>query len=251
MTRLPELIPDPEALLALPPEELARFVLIAAASSASNGLISSEQVIGNEALCGGVVNNGQPVYPSQRFQQISRAGREAWQWLEVNLLVMPAEGSNGNNGWRVLTRRGEALVGDEAGYRTYVGAVGFPKTILHPTIADDVWLDIARGDFATAVFRAFRAVEESVRFAGEFEPKDIGVDLMRRAFHPERGPLTNPNDPFPEREALAALFAGAIGSYKNPHSHRTVEIKEARGAQEMVVLASHLLRIVDDRRVQG
>jgi hypothetical protein len=41
---------------------------------------------------------------------------------------------------------------------------------------------------------------------------------------------------------------------KNPHSHRTVNLTDAREAQEMVVHASHLLRIVEDRaakRKQG
>lgn len=71
---------------------------------------------------------------------------------------------------------------------------------------------------------------------------------MRKAFRPENGPLANQSQPVAEREALMHLFAGAIGSYKNPHSHRTVTINDHTEAQEIVMLASHLLRIVDSRK---
>ena len=70
---------------------------------------------------------------------------------------------------------------------------------------------------------------------------------MRKAFG-KNGPLSDQEQPEAEREALAHLFAGAIGSYKNPHSHRTVTICDVAEAQEMAILASHLLRIVDSHK---
>lgn len=48
-----------------------------------------------------------------------------------------------------------------------------------------------------------------------------------------------------EHKSLSDLFAGAIGSYKNLSSHRTVQIADSLEAGEMLMLASHLLRIVN------
>jgi Protein of unknown function (Hypoth_ymh) len=43
---------------------------------------------------------------------------------------------------------------------------------------------------------------------------------------------------------MSNLFSGAIGLYKNPQSHRNVPTDAIAGA-EVIVFASHLLRIVD------
>jgi uncharacterized protein (TIGR02391 family) len=172
---------------------------------------------------------------------------EAWLWLQVNLLIVPVLGSSGTEGWVTVSRRGEAI-STQDDFANFREAASFPKSLLHPSIADRVWLDLVRGNLDTAVFIAFKAVEEFVRAAGGYSATDYGVDLMRRAFNKNNGPLSDMTTPEAEREALANLFAGAIGSYKNPHSHRTISITDHREAQEMVMLATHLLRIVDARR---
>jgi hypothetical protein len=118
---------------------------------------------------------------------------------------------------------------------------------LHPTIALDVYAALQRGDVSTAVRDAFTAVEISVREAGSVTADDIGTDLMRKAFHEKTGPLTDQTLPKAERESFAA---GAIGAYKNPHSHRKVVITDLYEAQRQALQASHLLHIVDAAKVR-
>lgn len=241
---LARLIPDARLLLALPPEELAYYVLQAAQQSAQGGGLMTMQALHNE-ITG--VGGRAPAYPGVPYEQILTAVTEAWQWLENQLLLVRAPGVNGNNGFRILGRRAANLRTEEQ-FKAFRQGMAYPKELLHLDIADRCWIAIMRGDFEEAVFFAFRAVEVAVRTAGNYPDTEVGTELMRKAFHLETGPLTKQSDVRAEREALAHLFAGAIGSYKNPHSHRNVAIREPGEAQEMVMLASHLLRIVDSRK---
>ena len=119
-----------------------------------------------------------------------------------------------------------------------------PSLLFHPIIIKKAYPSIKKEEYDMAVFKVFKTVEIRVRELSGLPNEMIGVDLMRKAFNPDNGPLTNKAVPKAEREALSHLFSGAIGCYKNPISHREVHLT-FNEAFEMLLLASHLLSILD------
>jgi uncharacterized protein (TIGR02391 family) len=107
------------------------------------------------------------------------------------------------------------------------------------------WPAFEHGDYDSAVFQAMKAVEVTVREVAGLSPSLLGVTLMRKAFHPDFGRLSDFKTQHGERQARRDLFAGAIGSFKNPHSHRDVLLDNPAEAAELMLLANHLLRITD------
>ena len=71
-----------------------------------------------------------------------------------------------------------------------------PVELLQPVLAEKVWPQFLRGDHDVAIFQAFKEIEVAVRTAangkGAGYPDDlVGTTLMRKAFHPDSGPLTD------------------------------------------------------------
>lgn len=101
------------------------------------------------------------------------------------------------------------------------------------------------GEYELSAFAAMREVEIRVRELAGAEDSLIGVKLMRQSFKPDGGPLADAGLDAGEQVGMMELFAGAIGTFKNPPSHRQINYDDPTEASEVVLLADLLMRILD------
>jgi uncharacterized protein (TIGR02391 family) len=231
--------PDAATLLALQPEELGDVILELVHAEGLGPFSMSWAMAPVENL-----NN--PQWPQNLRRSVRLAVAEAFAWLENAGFIMrdPDQGES----HRTLTRRSAQLQNRQLAAQYRGGAI-LPLTLLHPEILKKSHAAFLRGDHDTAVFTAFKAIEVAVRDACGFSDGELGVPLMRKAFHPEAGPLTDKSVVPAEREATLALFAGAIGAAKNPTSHREYEMTKVEAAR-LLLFASYLMSIVETRKAE-
>lgn len=241
--------PEPELILNSDVEELALKILPALAFIGSNNTswLNCTSFV-NFAIKGGY-NNQHHNYPGYGVDQLKTPLCEAYYWLLGQALLVPRDEQNPS--YHRLSRKAEQLA---SAYKdaSQTQLPSMPQDRLHLSIREDVWSLYHRRKFDTAVFEAMKAVEVAVRDAANFGDEMVGVKLVRAAFAPfngsQSGPLTDLMVEYAEQEARAHLFAGAVGAFKNPHSHRNVNLSDPEEAAEIIWLANHLLRIVDYRK---
>lgn len=178
------------------------------------------------------------------FLQIVSGGQvqfrfmEAWSWLvREGFLALAPNDMNGQN--HFVTRAGEAVaqLDDVDAWRK----ASLLPDHFDPALARYVKPLFSRGDYDTAVFRAFKEVETRVRKKSGFS-SEYGRGLMLKAFG-ETGPLMAGDAE--GRKAARELFAGAISFCKNPSSHHEIDFEDPREVVDMISFANQLLRIVD------
>lgn len=168
---------------------------------------------------------------------------EALNWLVTrNLVALGKPGESSGNtifvsrlGHRVLAEGNETIRATER-----------IDLSLHPRLSR-VKSQFLIGEYELAAFAAMREVEIRVRELSGENQSQIGVRLMRRVFG-EGGSLADPKLDPGERVGLMELFAGTIGTFKNPPSHRQVDYANPTEASEVVLLADLLMRLLDRNR---
>ena len=238
MPALRTLVPEARSVLEMQTADLAGYLLevLLSAGPMDSGIWNRRNYCMQASR--EYVNAGEP-----SNMDVGIACSSAWAWLEANGFI--CKHPEQDNDWYIPTARGKTLRAHQD-LRTYMTSEQLPESLLHPELLVNVRPLFFQSRFETAVFEAFKTLEVTIRNTAELGHDLVGVALASRAFHSDDGPLTNLATEKGERVALMNLMTGALGSYKNPASHRRVEIS-AEEARDMIILASHLLKIVESR----
>lgn len=166
---------------------------------------------------------------------------EAWEWMHYTGLIAEDLVKQGEH-MIFVTRLGHEVA--RTGKTARLRANARLSLDLHGSLAEKVRPQFLMGEYEMAAFAAMRAVEVRVREMSKSPPSLIGVPLMNKAFG-NGGPLVDSELEPGEQDARRNLFVGAIGTIKNPTSHREVHYEDVTEASEAVLLADLLMRILD------
>ena len=244
--RIKEIFPSIETVLELEPEELAPFVLkyLRGRDKANMG-INRQNLVSSDAP-------ERLDYAGEHIDMFSERLMEAWVWLEKELFIAPKPSITISDAF-IITRRGHRIL-KEQNFASYKKEQLLPSSNLDPVLVRKVRPLFMKGDYDTAVFQAFKEVEIRVRRKAEYGGSKLGVKLMREAFKPCVGPLADSSLDEGEQQAIQHLFAGAIGTFKNPSSHRDVEYTDPNEVADIIHIANQLLRMCEKEgtsEVQG
>ncbi|WP_028470050.1 TIGR02391 family protein [Neptunomonas japonica] len=123
-----------------------------------------------------------------------------------------------------------------------------PKSYIHPIIMDKCFSLLSAGEFESAVIQAFKAIETTTRNKIGAPVDMFGERLLKKAFNPDEGALTNYKLPKSERFAFLNYITGAFSFYRNSSAHRDIEL-DFVSAFDRIAVASDLLKAIEDSQV--
>lgn len=167
---------------------------------------------------------------------------EAIQELETSGLVVQ-DATQSSSMFQVLTSKGKEISEKQKDPDVY--GLRLEQIVMNTNLLSKC-LDIFNNDdFETAIFSAYKLIEEEVRNKAGLDASFYGESLVTEALHPTRGKLSIPSCKLQnEQEGIYNLFKGAIAFFKNPSSHRTVNYENRLNTIKIIALADLLLEIL-------
>lgn len=163
------------------------------------------------------------------------------QWLKIADKIQ-REVDEAGMGWPRLEP--DQSVGDE---RSLLDR--FDEVVTIPVLRKAIRKLFADGHYARAVEGAFKCLNNAVKKKSGLTSKD-GAALMKEAFS-ANFPVLKLNNFLSdseknEQQGYMEMFAGTMTGIRNPRAHEHELDDEPEVALEMLVLANHLMRKLDD-----
>jgi len=233
--------PTPEQLVSAPPGDVERVLLRHVVEYCSDGM---HPWITRDSAIIQLFEPGGYAHSPQAKADVSKVMSRAWKKLEDRLFIEEPDTYNGKNGYRKPSEEGRQA-NAAVDYAAVSARSKFTRDMFHPKLPDAAWNAFLSGDYDTAVFEAFKAIEAEVRKKGNFTSGDFGAGLMKSAFDPNTGPLRDRAAKPRKQKARCDLFTGAFDEIRNPKAHNDPTITDTLVAVEELMTAGVLRRIID------
>lgn len=174
---------------------------------------------------------------------------EAIQELKNSGLIAK-DATQSSDVFQLLTAKGKEIVEKQRDPEIY--SLQLEQIIKNDKLLSKCLNTFNDDEFETAIFSAYKLLEEEVRTKAMLGADDYGVVLMTKALHPDNGKLRIPTCQLhQEQEGVYNLFKGSIAFFKNPSSHRTVNYDDRLITMKIITLAELLLQILSTAEMRS
>ena len=195
---------------------------------------------------GGILRNSMPEFfniPNGLTEKELSNGTRAVFELERDGYIM--QDHSQSETFKILTDKGKKVV-EQKLEDMELPSIDIDQLLTQEDLKNKVQDEFLEGDYETAIFKAYKLLEEKVRIKANQPYNIVGAELMSKAFNPNNGILNHPEaQTAAEKEGFHHLMRGAIMWFKNPSSHRTVGYDKSEQAAHILVFANFLLDMVE------